>query len=63
MVHAKWTDRRKPGRWRGSLSGKAEPLKYGLQKWREWEWVSSDSQQDLTSEMLKVNSSAQRRGG
>ena len=35
-VHATHTGRREPGWWRGSLPGKAEPLKSGLQKQRGW---------------------------
>ena len=34
VVHATWTGRREPGQWRGSLPGKAEPPKSGLQKQR-----------------------------
>ena len=33
-VHVTRTGRREPGRWRGSLPSKAEPLKSGLQKQR-----------------------------
>ena len=47
------------GRWRGSPPGKAEPLA----KAEGPESMSSDSQWDLTSGMLKVNSSALREWG
>ena len=33
-VHTKLTGGREPGQWRSSPSGKAEPLKSGLQKQR-----------------------------
>ena len=33
-VRTTWTGGREPGRWRGSLPGKAEPPKSGLQKQR-----------------------------
>ena len=58
-VHASWTGGREPGLWRGSPLGKAEPLA----RVEGPDCMSSESQGDLTSGMLKVNSSAQRAGG
>ena len=34
VVRTTWTGGRELGQWRGSLPGKAEPPKSGLQKWR-----------------------------
>ena len=48
VVHVTRTGGREPGRWRGSLPGKAEPL----EKAEGPDSVSSDSQRDLTSGML-----------
>ena len=68
IVCITWTGRREPGWWRGSPPSKAEPpslaYKSGGAKVEGPDCVSSDRQQDLTSGMLKVNSSALReRGG
>ena len=56
------TSGREPGWWRGSLPGKAEPPEVWLAKAEGPDCVSSDSQQDLTSGMLKVNSSLSESG-
>ena len=59
-VRATRTGGREPGQWRGSVPGKAGPPKSGFQKQRGRTCVSSDSQQDLTSGMLKVDNSVLR---
>ena len=62
-VCATRTGRRELGWWRGSPRGKAEPPEIWLAKAEGLDCVSSDSQQDLTSGMLKVNSFALREWG
>ena len=61
------TGGREPGWWRGSPPSKAEPpslaCKSGVAKVEGPDCVSSDSQRDLTSGMLKVNSSVLREWG
>ena len=61
-VHATGTGRRELGQWRGSPPSMTETLSLTC-KSEGLDCVSSDSQQDLTSGMLKVNISTQTAGG
>ena len=61
-VRATQTGGRELGRWRGSPPGRQSPQVW-LAKAEGPDSVSSDSQRDLTSGMLKVNSSALREQG
>ena len=61
-VCATQTGGRELGRWRGSPPGKAESPSLACKSGGA-DCGSSDSQRDLTSGMLKVNSSARRAGG
>ena len=56
-VHATQTSTREPGWWRGSPTARQSPQVW-LAKAEGLDCMSSDSQQDLTSGMLKLNSSA-----
>ena len=57
-VHITRTGKREPGQWEGQPAGQGRASEVWLAKAEGLYSVSSDSQGDLTSGMLKVNSSA-----